>query len=1158
MRKRLVFLLLPAICAAWSALAQKPVLGLPVGHKDPIVHLVFSRDGRYLLSSDRGSLKFWDVPTGKLLRWNDQRGATGFAKLSPDATKAYFESGVSDPVYLCWDLDRDTLEYYDLETQDTDFYTPAQKLFLERRTTLGRGAFDASIYLFSPDGRRGVLVDWQSHFEYWDVAGDKLLGKGAAPASLFSEEAKAFLGYGFSDAFEPGIGFGEEGPLVILREGQNTLQVWDLMKKKVLQTIRDDNMVWGMAVLSPDGKSIIATDRKVFKHYDRASGRLLRTWNTDAVSFTPLPMRQVPDGLLAGMTGGIRRWDFAGGGIAEAWQGATGLDHQNKPFDLQIKAPAQLRVWNGADMETKLLPALGRVVQEEDQCDLKVSPDLKRAAVHKIGLDTLLVWDLENDRRSLLVAGARYRYITPDLKLGLKTVYDESINAFKNAELWSLQTGQKHLSLEHTLTKNSVDGWDAYVVSADGQYFLYCGVEYYTRIRTFVLHDLKTGRLLGQFRAEGSGGDPVMVFSSDNKRLLFGLRYAEAPVYLLELPSGKVLQQYHGQKGGTQSLAFSTDERYVYAAGTDQTLRIWETQTGVEKAALTAIGERDWVVTTPAGLFDASPGAMKGMYYILGREIIELEQLKERYYEPGLLGKLLGFNNDPLRSVEGFGALPLYPKMDAAIGPDQLSLAVTLTPRSGGIGKLSLFVNGKEVLEDANPQRAERVSIDLTQFAEYYLPGENNLLALRAYNAQGWLKSSALELGYQPPATARGTSSGPGPATLSRSKPALYAIVVGTADYAGEKLDLKYADLDAAYFSQALRAAAPGVYADKVAITLLNTRADDPERQGISSKAAIRQAFADLVTKAKAQDVLIVYFSGHGVTYGAAENAQFYYLTKDIASENLSDPEIRNNYAISSAELTEWIKAIPALKQVMVIDACNSGKIVEDLAVRKDLSSTQIRALDRMKDRTGMFILTGSAADMVSYEAGQYGQGLLTFSLLEGMSGPALSDGNVVDVMTLFQHARNRVPELARGIGGIQSPVLAFPDGGASFDIGLVGPGVKIPLAKAKPVFVRNNFLDDDIFDDRLGLSNALADYFRSITSKGAQADMLYWDNVNEYENAYSIKGLYTISGDVVTVRARLFKGKTMVGEKFSVTGKKSNVPALVEAIVGKVQGMVK
>ncbi|HRF41154.1 MAG TPA: caspase family protein, partial [Saprospiraceae bacterium] len=69
---------------------------------------------------------------------------------------------------------------------------------------------------------------------------------------------------------------------------------------------------------------------------------------------------------------------------------------------------------------------------------------------------------------------------------------------------------------------------------------------------------------------------------------------------------------------------------------------------------------------------------------------------------------------------------------------------------------------------------------------------------------------------------------------------------------------------------------------DKVAITLLNTRADDPERQGISSKAAIRQAFVDLVIKAKAQDVLMVYFSGHGVTYGAAENAQFYYLTKDI------------------------------------------------------------------------------------------------------------------------------------------------------------------------------------------------------------------------------------------------------------------------------------
>jgi hypothetical protein len=566
-----------------------------------------------------------------------------------------------------------------------------------------------------------------------------------------------------------------------------------------------------------------------------------------------------------------------------------------------------------------------------------------------------------------------------------------------------------------------------------------------------------------------------------------------------------------------------------------------------------------WAVTSPSGLFDASPDMMNDLHYVVGMEIIELEQLKARFYEPGLLQKLLGLNADPIRSVADLGEVPLYPTMKAEISADGRQLRVQLTPRSGGIGKLSFFVNGKEELEDANPERAESITIDLTKFGPAYLPRQAvfdadeygtyrsaNQLVLRAYNAEGWLKSAPLELDYDPPAAARGSGSGSIFSPFAAKRPSLYAIVVGTADYAGDQLNLTFADLDAAYFSQALRAAAPKIY-DKVEVVLLNTDAESADRQGISDKLSIQKSFTDLhpvegadIAKVQAQDVLVVYFSGHGLNYGTAENSQFYYLTKDIASENLSDPEIRNNYAISSAELTEWIKKIPARKQVMVIDACNSGKVVEDFAASsRDLNSAQIRALDRMKDRTGMFILTGSAADKVSYEAGQYGQGLLTFSLLQGMSGLALTSDKRVDVMTLFQHARDEVPGLARGINGIQTPMLAFPASGASFDLGIVDASVKIPVAQIKPVFIRNVFQDEDSFDDVLGLGQALGDYFRSVTVKGAQAELIYVD-VNEYENAYSLKGLYGVAGEAVTLRARLFKGKTVVGEAFTVTGNKA------------------
>ena len=75
-------------------------------------------------------------------------------------------------------------------------------------------------------------------------------------------------------------------------------------------------------------------------------------------------------------------------------------------------------------------------------------------------------------------------------------------------------------------------------------------------------------------------------------------------------------------------------------------------------------------------------------------------------------------------------------------------------------------------------------------------------------------------------------------------------------------------------------------------------------------------------------------------------------------------------------------------------------------------------------------------------------------------------------------------------------------------------------------------------------------------TARGAQADLIYVD-VPEYENAYSMKGRYKVTGDAVEVRGRLFKGKTAVGEEFKITGKKTDVPGLVEAIVDRVMNFI-
>jgi len=619
-----------------------------------------------------------------------------------------------------------------------------------------------------------------------------------------------------------------------------------------------------------------------------------------------------------------------------------------------------------------------------------------------------------------------------------------------------------------------------------------------------------------------------------------------------DLNNNRKIKTLIGHSDEVNCVKISPNGNYAISGSANGEIIFWNLKSGIEIAKLIVLDERidyktritEWAITTPNGLFDASSGAMKKMHYSAGLEIIELDQLKDRYYEPDLLKKLLSNDSTTIREVKSFNNVDLFPEIKLSEVEKDSKLNIALSNQGGGIGKVKVFINGKEISADARGENLDPYVDSLTLSLNikdhpYLISDTNNKIEVKAYNAEGYLVSRGANVLYNPGGTRITEPTN------------LYILACGVSDYTGDQIDLNFAAKDAVDISNALEIGAHRLFGtDKTFIYELTT--DNKNQNQWPTKENIKESFNKIASKAKSTDVIVVYLSGHGINWGG-QDGDFYYLTQDAytaSADAYNDPAIRNSSTISSDTLVEWFKTVPALKQVLIIDACASGKLVKNLQESKDIASSTIRALERMKDRTGMHIITGCAADAVSYEASRYGQGVLTYSLIEGMKGASLREDEFADINLLFQHAVERVPQLAAGIGGIQEPEVFSPYGAKSFDIGLFTKQDKehIYLAKIKPVFIQSTFLDGNKGRDILNLSNKLDEELTELASKGEKSELIFWD-VDEYPEAYQLSGIYMQTDARISLPLNINYGE----ESEVILIEAESVEKLIESIIATI-----
>jgi WD40 repeat protein len=198
--------------------------------------------------------------------------------------------------------------------------------------------------------------------------------------------------------------------------------------------------------------------------------------------------------------------------------------------------------------------------------------------------------------------------------------------------LWETYTGTKVRSfLGHRQVVSAVS------FSPDGKHVLTGSHD-----KTAVLWETATGTKVRSFPGPMSFVYAVAI-SPDGKHVLTGSD--DNTAVLWETATGTRLRSFQGHTNYVIAVAFRPDGKHVLTGSGDGTTRLWDSRTGKELAQLLSLDQgQDWLVVTPEGLFDGSPGGRAKVTFRVdgGLRVVRQEQMLHQRHRPGLLAELLG------------------------------------------------------------------------------------------------------------------------------------------------------------------------------------------------------------------------------------------------------------------------------------------------------------------------------------------------------------------------------------------------------------------------------------------------------------------------------------------------------------------------------------
>lgn len=1066
------------ISSAWFLLlvstkqinAQSLISILQKGHSEVVKAVHLSEDGKLLFTASRDkTIKMWDAQSALEIKsfFGHESTVNGIAT----DNKGRIASTSADLTVKVWDFTTGELLWTSPKSKEymTDL------AFSPNGNFLAVGGYDDEVVIYNMQSGDtvatipvnsekgtgyGIALDWSTNGKYLAIGEDN------KELSMYDAEEWNLLyklkpENGWCGGCPTMVAFHPDNKLLAKLSGNGNL---DFVETESGKTVKSFPEIWddiSAVDFSRDGSKLLASTNKQIFIYDVINYQLISTLTPDVKEINDAIFNKEGDAVIVGgndnkateisIHSGEIREQFQGllhqqdqGGLLydpnNYWESHIARYIKNKnqqvltsdgQYLLKGKIGNVLRMW---EVKTGK-PVVEFAGHRKAVISFSLSPDEKQIASGG-GEGDVIIWEKKSGTATTILKGHSSPVFdvrwSPDQSRLVSTSWDGQVL------VWDVQTGK---AISRIYWQNA-SAYSA-TFTKDGLYLIVAKLD-----QTLELYEVATGLLVKNFIGHTENVNDIIVgdkpeefitLSNDGYAILWNIydgmmrkRYHhpsgairagilqkdklftagdDRNIYSWNRENGELLQKLEGHQAGVSSLNINEEAQLLISGDLDGVTKFWDLETGKEILEHIIIDKANWMVRNPNGYFYATDGAQQYVHYVKGNKAYLLDQFFEEFFSPQLINKTFsGKEEKGRKNLQGLLEKSPLPEVKIAgiMSEDQLKATIHVKVEDAKkLEDLHLFHNGKRVAIGINDfEKSKEQDNTIIYSVVQPLVSGHNRFAVKALN-QEKVETAPAEVDLITENNVPGATC--------------HLLVIGVNQYKNPALNLNYARADAEAFLDEMQKQSKDLFSSFKAYELYDK---DATRDNILA------TMDSIIDRAAIDDLFVMYFAGHG----SMSDETFYFIPH--GSARLYEGEALKKQALSAEAMQQKFTMLKALKQIVFIDACQSGGSVELLAQR---GAPEEKAIAQLSRSAGVHILSAAGSEQFASEFTELGHGVFTYALLKAIKGEAdgaPEDGKVT-VYEMKSFVDELVPELNMKLKGKPQYPYTFSRGN-DFPIGIL------------------------------------------------------------------------------------------------------------------------